>query len=615
MTKWLRAIALIAVLAVVAAACGGGDTEEGDDGGETPTGEVQAGGTLRLAFDGGSDFFYGMNPTAEYYSVSWEFLRCCMARTLLSYEAVTAEEGGNDLQPDLAAELPEISDDGLTYTFTLKDGIMFGDPVNREITADDFVTAFNRIADPEASEGGYWFYYHGLVEGFAEAYDDEKVDEVSGVKAVDDKTLEVTLEQDVGAFPYLVAMAATAPLPQELVDAHPKDLGTFLVSSGPYQWEGMEGIDLSGDEPPSGMNIGRSYVFVRNPSYDPATDGLRPAYPDRIEVQVGGEVQDLLDKVDAGVIDMCVTCLGTAATLQKYHADPALEERIKIFPNDGITYTGLNVFQAPFDDVHVRKAVNWAVDRAALLRLIGGEDQGTIASHFIPPAMMSGIGSDYDPYGTPDQRGDIEAAKAEMQQSKYDTDGDGICDAPECSFIALTTTGDDDAIKTLETMATSFSEIGLEMDIQTLTYSAVVKRCSTMSAHQAFCQAAWGKDFASAFTYFDPLLDGGENGSNYAFLGTTEEALQEAGYEVPAEGIPSIAEDIDECWALPVGEEANTCWHELDRKVMEEIVPVIVRRFSNNIDILGERVANYSFSQFSGQGAIDHLALVNGGAE
>jgi peptide/nickel transport system substrate-binding protein len=356
-------------------------------------------------------------------------------------------------------------------------------------------------------------------------------------------------------------------------------------------------------------------VFVRNPSYDPATDGLRPAYPDRIEVQVGGEVQDLLDKVDAGVIDMCVTCLGTAPTLQKYHADPALEERIKVFPNDGITYTGLNVFQAPFDDVHVRKAVNWAVDRAALLRLIGGEDQGTIASHFIPPAMMSGIGSDYDPYGTPDQRGDIEAAKAEMQQSKYDTDGDGICDAPECSFVALTTTGDDDAIKTLETMATSFSEIGLEMDIQTLTYSAVVKRCSTMSAHQAFCQAAWGKDFASAYTYFDPLLNGGENGSNYAFLGTTEEALQEAGYEVPAEGIPSIDADIDECWALPVGEEANTCWQELDRKVMEEIVPVIVRRFSNNIDILGERISNYSFSQFSGQGAIDHLALVNGGAE
>ncbi len=91
-----------------------------------------------------------------------------------------------------------------------------------------------------------------------------------------------------------------APLPTELVKAHPKDIGQFLVSSGPYQWEGMEGLDINGKTPPTGMDIGKSYVLVRNPAYDQSTDDLRPAYLDRIEVQVGGEVQDLLDKVDAG---------------------------------------------------------------------------------------------------------------------------------------------------------------------------------------------------------------------------------------------------------------------------------------------------------------------------
>ena len=207
--------------------------------------------------------------------------------------------------PDLAADQPTISEDGLTYTFTLKDGIMFGDPINREITADDFVTAINRIADPEASSGGYWFYYAGVIKGFQEAYDDPKLEEVSGVKALDDKTLEITLEQPIGAFPYLVAMPAMAPLPEELVKAHPKDIGQFLVSSGPYQWEGMEGLDLTGKTPPEGMDIGKSYVLVRNPSWDQSTDDLRPAYLDRIEIQVGGEVQDLLDKVDAGALDIC----------------------------------------------------------------------------------------------------------------------------------------------------------------------------------------------------------------------------------------------------------------------------------------------------------------------
>ncbi len=97
------------------------------DGGDTGA-EPVAGGTLKAGFDGGSDFFYGMNPTAEYYSLSWEYLRCCLARTLLSYSGTPGTEGGNDTLPDLAADQPEVSDDGLTYTFTLKDGIMFGDP-------------------------------------------------------------------------------------------------------------------------------------------------------------------------------------------------------------------------------------------------------------------------------------------------------------------------------------------------------------------------------------------------------------------------------------------------------------------------------------------------------
>ncbi|HEY6566708.1 MAG TPA: ABC transporter substrate-binding protein [Actinomycetota bacterium] len=614
MSRKLRYVAVIAVLATFAAACGGnGDSDSATPGGDTGA-EPVAGGTLRGAFDGGSDFFWAMNPTAEYYSVSWEFLRGGLARTLLSYNGKPAADGGNETLPDLAADQPVVSDDGLTYTFTLKDGIMFGDPLNREITADDFVTTFTRLAEPEAASGaGYQFYYSGVIEGFAEALDDEKVTEVSGVTAVDDKTLEIKLEKPLGAFPFLVAMPATAPLPAELVKTHPKDIGQFLVSSGPYQWEGMEGIDLGSDEPPTGMQVGKSYVLVRNPAWDQSTDDLRPAYLDRIEVQVGGEIQDLLDKVNKGSLDICFTCLGTATTLQQYHADPELEGRIRVDPSDGITYTGLNLFQAPMDDIHIRKAVNWVIDRAALLRLIGGPDQGEITSHFIPPAMLDGLGADYDPYGSPDNRGDLTKAQDEMKQSKYDTDQDGMCDAPECTFDALTVSDDDDAIKTLQTMAASMEQIGLKINIKTLQYSAVVQKCATMAAHQAFCQASWGKDFASAFTYFDPLLDGGENGSNYAFMGTTEEALKEAGYEVPADGIPSIADQIDECWALDLS-EANQCWADLDKYVMEEVVPVVPRRFSNNIDILGAAIDNYSFDQFAGMGAIDHYSLVNGGA-
>lgn len=616
MKRYVKILAAIAILSVVAVACGGGDSSSpGQTGSSSSATEAPTGGTLTIAHT--QDFFNGLDPTQEYYSVSWEFLRCCMARTLMSYKPGTAEEGGADPVPDLAAEAPTVSEDGLTWTFTIKDGVKFGDPLNRQIVAQDFANALARMSDPEVNTESYPFYYTD-ISGWADA----KGDVPSGVKAVDDMTLEITLDQPNPDMPYLMGLAGSAPLPTELIDTHYAgvELGQFLVSSGPYQYEGMEGFDLNSDKPPSGMKIEKSYVFVRNPSWDPATDPLRKAYVDRIEVQAyAGEVQTLLDKVDAGDLDWCIDCGATAATLQKYQADPALQNRLSIHPGDVLVYTGLNNFQAPFDDVHVRKAVNWALDKDALWRLAGGPPSGVIAGHFVPPGMMGGLNADYNPYATPNNAGDVEAAKAEMAQSKYDSNQDGVCDAPECSFVAYTVTGDNDAIKALQIASKSYEPLGLTLDIKAINYNTLVDKCSTLAGHTAYCQAGWGKDYPSPYTFFDPLLDGGENGSNYAFLGASDEQLKAAGYsgyEVDPEtglALPNITADIDACRATPLGDEQNQCWADLDKKVMEEIAPVIPRRFANDIDVLGERIVNYVYDQFTGIGAIDWMALANGG--
>jgi peptide/nickel transport system substrate-binding protein len=626
MKRYLRIAAAVATLAVVAAACGGGggETEPGGGGTTEPgTGEeLVAGGTLRAVM--GSDFFNGLDPQQEYYSVSWEFLRCCMARTLMSYNGKPVTEGGSTPAPDLADGEPTVSEDGLTWTFTIKDGVMFGDPLNREIVAQDFVNAFSRFADPEINSVSYPFYFGDIV-GFDEAGDEGG--EVSGVVAVDDKTLEIQLERPNQDVPYLVAMPAAAPLPQELMDTHYKavELGQFLVSSGPYQWEGMKDFDLSSKKPPSGMDITRSYIFERNPSYDPETDDLREGWVDRIEIAVGGETQDLLDKVANGDVDWCIDCGVTSTELQRFQADTTLYNpddpstcdpqpcRLQIHQDDVLYYYGLNVFQPPMDDVHVRKALNWVIDKAALYRLAGGTVAGEIATHFIPSGMLGGLLADYNPYPSEDFRGDEAKAKEEMAQSKYDTDSDGMCDAPECTVQALTIAGDNDAVKAIETLGSAFSKVGIRLEIVTLQYNALVKRCATLASHTAFCNAGWGKDYPSPFTYFEPLLNGGENGSNYAFMGTSAEALEEAGYEVPAE-IPSIDEDIKACAAIPVGPEQDQCWADLDVKVMEEIVPIIPRRFGTGQDVLGERLVSYSYDQFAGIAAVDRLALANGGA-
>jgi len=361
------------------------------------------------------------------------------------------------------------------------------------------------------------------------------------------------------------------------------------------------------------MNFGRSYVLVRNPSWDAATDSLRPAYVDRIEVKVGGEAQELLDQVTAGDLDICFDCGATSTTLSAYQGDPALAERIKVYGNDVLYYRGLNLYQPPVDDIHVRKALNLIYPRNELRALSGGEIQGQFATHFIPPSLMGGLGADYQPYETPDFNGDLEAAKAEMAQSKYDTNGDGVCDDPACKdipwlIIVGSTTGPQGA----EIVATKLEELGMTLDVRQVEYGTLVQKCATLAEKQVTCAAGWGKDYPSAYTFFFPLLDGCENGSNYAFMGCDAATLEAAGYTVPAEGPWTISDRIAECAALEGGSaEQNECYFALDQYVMEEVVPVIPTVFGTNIDVLGASIVNYSFDQFPGMGAIDHYAVAS----
>ena len=117
MRKHLRIAALAAILSVTALACGGGGGEGGGGGGA----DIPRGGTLRGAISEGGDFFYSLDPQQEYYSLSWEFLSRALQRTLYAYNGSSADEGGGTPQLDLAASA-ETSSDGLTWTFTIKQG-------------------------------------------------------------------------------------------------------------------------------------------------------------------------------------------------------------------------------------------------------------------------------------------------------------------------------------------------------------------------------------------------------------------------------------------------------------------------------------------------------------
>ena len=168
-----------------------------------------------------------------------------------------------------------------------------------------------------------------------------------------------------------------------------------MVATGPYMFLGGDTIDYSlpADEqtPAAGYEPGQSIQLVRNPSYDPATDGLRPAYPDEINVAIGGDEQDLFNKVALGELDAIVDGLVPPQMLRQYSTDPTLQPFLHINQDDVVRYLEFNVAEPPFDDVNVRKAVNFALDKAGMRLLRGGESAGTIAGHIITDGLTGNL--------------------------------------------------------------------------------------------------------------------------------------------------------------------------------------------------------------------------------
>lgn len=621
MNRTLRVIALVAVLGLVGAACGGDE----DTGADTttsaaPSGDL-SGGTLKLAQT--ADVDVAFDPTRSYYSVTWQYYRCCLLRTMMSFNGKPTEEGGAEARPDLAAAEPEVSADGLTWTFSIKPGINYAPPFDDvAITANDFITALKRTANPKTNVGGYSFYY-SVIEGFDD-YGDGKADEISGLTAVDDQTLEVTLTAPAGDLPYRFTMPATAPIPPldggefGVATGHDKDYGRFLVASGPYMFKGSEALDFSvpakDQEPVAGYVPGRSIELVRNPSWSADTDELRLAYPDEITTEIGGDNDDLYNKVEQGAIDLVVDGVVPPEKLKAYQTDPDLQNRLKVYPADGVYYVSFNLAMPPFDDVHVRKAFNWIFDKEGFRQLRGGETTGELAGHNIINAVTGNINAEYDPYATPNGAGDVEKAKEEMAQSKYDNDGDGVCDDPACEGILTMTDREDPYPKQAALMQQFLEPIGISLDVKELERTVMYNKCNDMNEQVAFCAGpGWFKDYADGYTFGNPLFtsDGlWESCCNYSGLGASADQLSEWGYD--ATEVPSVDDKADECTAA-TGDERVQCWAELDQQLMEEVVPWVPYLFFNQVDLLSPNLTNYSFDQSAGIAAFDQLALVGEG--
>ncbi len=606
--RHLWVIAILMAMTLVAAACGGDD----DDG--VPTGEdgdeVERGGTItweseEFAFVGGFD------PVGEYLGDAWGVMSNLLIRNLVNYEH-TAGDAGNEIVPDLAADMPEISDDGLTYTFTLKDGIMFGPPVSREIVCEDVEYAFRRIAT-ESLVAQYANYYEGTIEGLAVG-EDPGAGGISGVHCDDEKTIMFTLTEPTGDFLYRLAMPAAAPVPEEVGKCFDKagEYGRFLISSAGYMIEGSDELDISSCgamEPISGYDPDTEQILVRNPDYDQSTDDYRANYFDRFEHIINTNTNDLEQRADTGENDIIHT--PTPQTLRKFSQDPEISDQLHVDSGDRTWYLTMNLNEAPFDDINVRKAANLVMDKEGLRLAWGGQLQGEIATHIIPDTMLGGLLDDYDPYPSENFSGDEEAAMAAMAESAYDTDGDGICDAPECKDVLTIGSNTPPNTDMLPVLEESFAKIGITLQPRELT-DAYTPITTVAKEIPLSYRPGWGKDYADVFTFVGVLFNGRNiactGNYNYSMVGMTAETAEECGVPLNNPDIPSVDDQIDECMPL-LGDERVQCWAELDQTLMEEVVPWVPYLDANAIYATSGDVTAYDFDQFSGTPAWSKIGV------
>jgi ABC-type transport system substrate-binding protein len=341
------------------------------------------GGTYRLV--GGGDF-RTLDPPGAESSEDWWSAGMVLYNQLYFYD-----KDGN-FYADLAADLPSISEDGRVYTIPVRQGVNFHK--GRELVAEDVKFSLERQLWPEVYSWGK--SYMDNMEGFEDVIDGT-VKELSGIRVIDDYTVEITLKQPQAVFPALLSMSMNGIIPkEETLEAGDEWGYSVVIGTGPFRF--VEWV------------VGERAVYERNPDYFKA--GL--PYLDRIELYLNVEPAVRMLRWESGEAEWLAGIPG--AELPRVLNDPDMAQLLRRTPNIGTTRLAMHVLTPPFDDIRVRQAVAMAVDKEALVRRSGGVTTA-LEGHFAPPMLQfeETFRSNY-PYNP-------EQARALLADAGY---GDGI---------------------------------------------------------------------------------------------------------------------------------------------------------------------------------------------
>jgi ABC-type transport system substrate-binding protein len=264
--------------------------------------------------------------------------------------------------------------------------------------------------------------------------------------------------------------------------------------------------------------------------------------------------------------------------------------------------------------------MNLIMDKEALQRAWGGPIQGEIATHIVPDAMLNESLADYDPYPSENHSGDEEAAKEEMSQSKYDKDGDGVCDDPACNGVVHFSRSESPWTEMIPVIEASAKKLGIELKTRELAdaYPPIQDVSNLIPIASV---PGWGKDYPDPYTFVGFLFDGrnilAEGNTNYSLVGLSPDRAAdlegEGNFKFPVPdvlgSVPSVDSDIDACQDITDLGERVDCWAGIDQKLMEEVVPWVPYLDAMNITVTSSDVTKWEFDQMAGEASIVHMAV------
>lgn len=549
-------LAATAAASLTLAACSG-------SGGDNPTSSTSGngaatfqqqhkGGTLKLLAKsaGGS-----LDPQVNYTLQYWQLYQS-MYDGLLAFKKVNGQSSFT-VVPDLAEAMPQVSDGGKTFTFKLRQGIKFS--TGAPVIVDDVVASFERIFKVSSPTAGT--FYSGIV----------------GADACLAKPATCKLSQGVvgDAAAGTVTIHLTAPDP-ELVYKLAVPHATVLPKGSPAKDAGTQPLPTTGPYMVASYDPNRALKLVRNPNFTEWSRDAQPqAYPDEIEESFGLSVEAAVTAVENGQADW-VFDPPPADRLNEMGTTYASQAHVNALT--AFWYLTLNTHLAPFDNPLARQAVNWAVDRNALVKLYGGENLAQPVCTILPPGFPGHV--DFCDYtkggGGTWSAPDLDKARQLVQQSG--TAGQEV-------GIVVT---DDEVNKSIgEYLQSLLTQLGYKATLKPLSGNIQFTYIQNTNNKVQLALTSWYQDYPAASDFLHVLL------SCASFKPGSDSSINISGFcdkDIDAQ----MTQALTQAQTDQPGADAK--WGQIDQAIMQKspVVPLFTPKL---IDFVSKRVGNYQFSK------------------